>query len=878
MAQQGRPNWLTPIALVLCACADGESAPKAQEPDNQGGAPAIAGAPVVNTPTAGSGTGGTSGDGAGGASAGGSTAGANNGTVCQELEPLWPDCDEVEALFDDAGGGEGGQGDTTAPPQRLTQLESLEPLDAIVKEQTRARARTDYETRWQSALDQNCQPRQSCTWVGYGGGASYYGFGGASYGGAMGTGGSATSIPPDGTEDPAAQGDRSGTNNQVAGVDEPDLLKVDDRYLYIMTPEELLILDAEDPATTTELSRLTLEGSPRGLLLFGDRALVIASTATNSTYNACTYGYQCQFRGDGYGTWLSIVELADRAAPRVSRRIELSGSFLSARRIDNHVHVVTQQSEGPSSISYPYPQVSGTTAQEALASYRTQYQAALDSIDQAATTIPTPRITDQKVLSNGGTEPSNTGDVAVRYYNGKGLPDGMLTVTSFDLEQDGPLDESVIFSPPGAVYASLDTLYVAVPELNQNYLGTVDSTWIHAFSLDGSSSSYLASGRVEGHILNQFSLDAYGEYLRVATSNGWVPSPDVESLVTVLGRDDDRLVTKGALDGLAPGEDIRAVRFMGERGYVVTFKKTDPLFVIDLSEPERPRAVGELKIPGFSTYLHPLDETHLLSIGYDADDMGEYAYFDGVTLQILDVSEPTEPALLHREVIGTRGSSSDALTDHLAFNYFAPLGMLAIPMTICEGGGNGIFADTLTFNGLLVYDVSIEDGFALHGRVAHPLPSGSSSLSAYTTCSTWWTDASSSVKRSAFIEEYVLSIGDTLAKLSPLSQLERDAAVFELGPLPCELRDETDCSPDVQCAPIDGMELGSTETTFVGCASLPNSYSTVLSCTLQTTCAQQLSSGRCATLPTSCMPDGWITLASAECTAELCDGVETSEQ
>jgi uncharacterized secreted protein with C-terminal beta-propeller domain len=131
------------------------------------------------------------------------------------------------------------------------------------------------------------------------------------------------------------------------------------------------------------------------------------------------------------------------------------------------------------------------------------------------------------------------------------------------------------------------------------------------------------------------------------------------------------------------------VRFDDERGYVVTFKKTDPLFVVDLYQPAQPKILGELKIPGFSTYLHRIDPGHLLSIGFDANDHGDFAYFDGVILQLFDVTKPTDPKLIHKEKIGTRGSSSQAATDHLAFNWFASEGLLAIPMTICEGGGDG---------------------------------------------------------------------------------------------------------------------------------------------------------------------------------------------
>jgi hypothetical protein len=216
------------------------------------------------------------------------------------------------------------------------------------------------------------------------------------------------------------------------------------------------------------------------------------------------------------------------------------------------------------------------------------------------------------------------------------------------------------------------------------------------------------------------------------------------------------------------------VRFDGDRGYVVTFKKTDPLFVLDLYRPAQPVILGELEIPGFSTYLHRIDPEHLLSIGFDADDHGSFAYFDGVILQLFDVASPTEPRLLHKEKIGTRGSSSEAATNHLAFNYFADRGLLAVPMTICEGGGDGVNGGELTFSGLLVYDVSVARGFTRLGGVDHGAKGAS--------CGAWWSKADSVVKRSVFLDELVYSIATDRLKVQRLGHLGDDVADIALRP------------------------------------------------------------------------------------------------
>jgi uncharacterized secreted protein with C-terminal beta-propeller domain len=270
-------------------------------------------------------------------------------------------------------------------------------------------------------------------------------------------------------------------------------------------------------------------------------------------------------------------------------------------------------------------------------------------------------------------------------------------------------------------------------------------------------------------------MDEWYDYLRVATSRGRVPDPSVESTVSIFAETESgSLVRVGAVEHIAPSEDIRAVRFDDDRAYVVTFKKTDPLFVIDLHQPDKPSILGELKVPGFSTYLHRVDPTHLLSIGYDANDHGKFAYFDGLILQLFDVTKPTDPVLLHREKIGTRGSSSSAATDHLAFTYLGDRKLLAIPMTICEGGGDGTFGDQLTFSGLLVYRVTLDDGFTRLGGINHGRGGAS--------CRAWWSDGSSVVRRSIFIDDLVFSISSNVVKVQKMGRYGEDVARIALGP------------------------------------------------------------------------------------------------
>jgi uncharacterized secreted protein with C-terminal beta-propeller domain len=359
------------------------------------------------------------------------------------------------------------------------------------------------------------------------------------------------------------------------------------------------------------------------------------------------------------------------------------------------------------------------------------------------------------------------------------------SVVSFDMTRDDVAATTVsIQSRPGAVFASDTALYISVAHHKAEtpgrwysyYANSVDEvSEVHKFRIGASptQTKYVGSGTIPGHVLNQFAMDEWYGYLRVATTTGRVPNPHVESAISVLAETSSGALSRiGAITGIAPGEDIRAVRFDNERAYVVTFKKTDPLFVIDTLDPQRPKILGELKIPGFSTYIHRIDAEHLLSIGFDASDQGSFAYFDGVVLQLFDVKNPTEPRLLHKEKIGTRGSSSEAATHHLAFNYLASRGLLAIPMTICEGGGDGRDGEHLAFSGLLVYNVDIERGFARRGGVDHGTHGAN--------CSTWWSNATSQVKRSVFVDDLVYSIADDRVKVQNLAKLGVDVADLSL--------------------------------------------------------------------------------------------------
>lgn len=687
-----------------------------------------------------------------------------------------------------ACGTAGGTGDplgkTQQPLEALVPLAGCGEVDAYVRE----RAEAEINKYFDDTIAEIQKSDYGC----------YYGRGGEEDMASAGASSSSGGAPPAPAPNEKAS-ESSGTNNQVAGVDEADFVKNDGQYLYVVANGAFRIVQAWPANAAGPVAKVALEGTPKKLFVEGDRALVYVSvpkpSASGSNAGApayygqsseCTYGYECIPSGDGTETKILVFDISNRAAPQKIREIDLSGSLLAARRIGGAVHTVVVDAPAPIEGMKFYPEDLTCDPQEDVTTQKANTIAAYEALraeNLALLAQADLHATLPSVKENGAPAVAEcTGFFRPSAAEGRSFT----SIVSVDLAGGAPTTATVV-SDPGVVYASATSLYMSVPHTRQpgqiwydSMAGEEQASTVHRFRIGATPTltGYEASGIVKGRVLNQFALDEHEEHLRVATTTGHAPDPKTHSTMSVLERQGNALVLTGKVDQIAPSEDIRSVRFDGSRGYVVTFKKTDPLYVFDLGNPTQPSITGELKIPGFSTYMHMMDASHLLTIGYDADDQGSFAWFSGVRLQVFDVSDMKNPALLHAEIIGTRGSSSEALTNHLAFTYYAPKNLLALPMTICEGGDGGSYGTNMTFSGLMVYDVTPQSGFALKGKVAHPsTPSGGYNDAA---CSNWWTNASSEVKRSVIMEDFVYSISESRVKVNALSNLGADIAVVAL--------------------------------------------------------------------------------------------------
>ena len=487
--------------------------------------------------------------------------------------------------------------------------------------------------------------------------------------------------------------DASGTNVQEAGVDEADLVKTAGSRIFAIASRRLHAVHVDGPRL---LGSLELPGYGHELLLRGDRLLVISHDAPAGPTPLLDAPVIEPLGGAPGVTVLTEVDVKDPAAMRVVRTERMRGVHVSSRLTGRTARVVVWTR--PRAMFEPALRaaVRGWLPRRALR----RRGLGKPTFRRAA---PCRRVL--RPASFSGTD--------------------VLTVLTIDLEKGLPaVDSDAIMSGGQVVYASQHSLYVAtqdwtpIPGTPGAELPGRSFTTIHRFATgDPGSTTYRSSGRVPGYLLNQFSLSEYGGVLRAATTEDplwWAGEDriDGQSHVTVLDERDGALRKVGQVGGLGRGERIFAVRFIGPAGYVVTFRQVDPLYVVDLERPAQPVVRGELKIRGYSAYLHPLGGGLLLGVGQDATDAGVEL---GTQLSLFDVSDPSRPRRLHQAAVA--GASSQAEFDHHAFLWWARRDLAVVPINVVGGrltrGGEW-------FQGAAGFRVERAAGIAEVGRAAHP--------------------------------------------------------------------------------------------------------------------------------------------------------------
>ncbi len=503
--------------------------------------------------------------------------------------------------------------------------------------------------------------------------------------------------------------DFSVTNNQVDGVDEGDLVKTDGQYLYLVSNwideddqqnHQLVIVDVRDAENPTVLSRYAFNGTVESLHLQDDRVTVLSQSNGKVV--------------------VTVLDVADRRDPTLAYESTITGTLQATRAIGDYVYVIADTSG-----SYSLPGLETVCFSEDVGCfYETAAQfvgrieeAIYDDFDvQIQTRDAEGVVTHEPVDLLTATNPDDLWDI------------GLSTIVSFDVSADtsGPAETTtLIHGSTSEIYVSANAIYL----MNEVW-GEHSSLRNSAFFAEpsyrtqieklafGSAGQvdWVASGTVAGHVLNSFSVDEHNGYLRIATNTG------SENNLYILEHNDERLEVVGSVEGLADGEQIYSARFDGDRAFVVTFRKVDPLFVFDLSDPADPQVLGQLKVSGYSNYLHVIDENHLLGIGREADGNG---LFQEIQISLFDVSDFENPKLLDRYGFeGGRQLWSPVMDDawnlgtHHAVSYFASHQTLVMP--VYEGGHAGWswaqYGESAEVS-MRVLDIDLEDGITALGQV-----------------------------------------------------------------------------------------------------------------------------------------------------------------
>jgi len=642
----------------------------------------------------------------------------------------------------------------------------------------------------------------------------YYGYGGMrTFEGVATTGTKATQAPntaADGSEDYSA------TNIQVAGVDEADIVKNDGKYIYVVSGEKIVIADAYPAANAKIVSEIETNGSVSEIFINKDRLVVFGSMNENwpiyedvaSTAKGETPSYYSP------QMFINVYDVSDRSNPILKRNITIDGDYYGSRMIGDYVYVVLNQAMNLySGEDIVLPRIAtGSAEAKPLCKCADVYYFDMQDYYQSLTTILALNSQDDsqevtsKVFLKGSTQNMyvSLNNIYIAYrkqFSQKQYQDMMYDKV---ILQVVPADVATKINQIRSSDFSSYEKWNQVNELLLNYTDSLSAeklaefqqkyqekmqsvqeelskilemSVVHKIALDKGNIEYKTEGEFPGTVLNQFSMDEHDNYFRVATTTretsrmplgivGW--QSNTKNHIYVL---DSNLAVVGRLEDLAPSESIYSARFIGDRCYLVTFKKIDPLFVIDLADPTNPKVLGKLKIPGYSDYLHPYDENHIIGLGKEAveAEQGNFAWYQGVKLSLFDVTDVENPKEISKYNIGDRGTDSYALHDHKAFLFSKTKNILVIPILLAEineekypsGVPDNTYGDYV-WQGAYVLGVSLDNGFTLKAKITHIEDNATFIKSGY------YYDSAYSVKRSLYIGSTLYTVSDEMIKMNDL--------------------------------------------------------------------------------------------------------------
>lgn len=514
----------------------------------------------------------------------------------------------------------------------------------------------------------------------------------------------------------------SDTNIQVAGVDESDSVKVaDDGYIYQIHNNQIRVIKGFPIVELSETATIKFADEnfyPTGIYVQNGKLVVLGSTwkmlNTPQVQPVVSSKMAMPIGGIWWGGYIPqtsqtrafIFDMSDHANPKSVRDVAIDGDYLDSRRIGDELYFVAR--------TYPRYYMMGSNVKNAFLMKTTEMLPTIIDTKKGKTATRSMSVTDLSYLPDF-VEPDYVVVASLNLQN----PDKALTTKAY-------------LGAGELVYSSLNNLYLSASKYNFDN-STADaipqdivSTQIYKFNIDKGAVNFAAVGQVPGTALNRFSMDEHGDYFRIATTTqNWANGTNTSTnALFVL---DKTMQPVGELEDLAKGERIYSTRFMGNRCYIVTFKQVDPLFAIDLSVPEKPFVAGELKIPGYSEYLHPYDENHLIGFGHDATTYN-YGYGDvsiplGLKMALFDVSDMNSPKELYSVKIGDKGTNTPLTYDAKALYWDAEKKLFGFPVDLHElpkgsDSANPSVYGNSVWQGAYIYEVTPEKGFNLKAKLS----------------------------------------------------------------------------------------------------------------------------------------------------------------
>lgn len=484
----------------------------------------------------------------------------------------------------------------------------------------------------------------------------------------------------------------SETNNQVEGIEEGDVVITDGQAIYSLLDQQIVITNAANASAMKVESRIQLDhkASPTHLMKQGELLIVVYSTYEEKYYEDYYDGKSV--------TKVAFYNVSDLKNPKLVREIGQDGYVLGVRKMQGVLYVVTNQTPN----YWLMREQVDVELRPVLYDGKKQEPLTIDRIH------PLP----------GSNEPNYLVVSAIHLAN----PETAKVTTESYLGNSGEMymsENAIYMTAANYGWLPFRTMLESTTVTSSNH---VNETTIYKVAIDGTNIAFAAKGNIKGTVLNQFSMDEHDGYFRIATTEGsaWGASADSSNTLYILNSE---LKEVGKVADLARGERIYSARFMGDKAYIVTFRETDPLFVIDVANPKAPKILGELKIPGFSNYLHPIGEHHLLGLGYDTSvtmppgSKEPVVLTQGMKLSLFDVSDLANPIEQDMVIIGGRGTYSEAQYNHKALFRDVDNDYYGFPVTLYEPKGE--YDLQYKGSGAQIYEVTT-DGIELAANLMKP--------------------------------------------------------------------------------------------------------------------------------------------------------------